>query len=60
MAARNGLARRGFQRGGAFAAVSLLVPRAPRAAQTAEEDLHYDFIVVGAGTAGIPAAIFAA
>ncbi len=60
MTARLGLARRGFLRGGALAAAALMVPRVLRASSTAAEDVPFDYIVVGAGTAGIPAAIFAA
>jgi fumarate reductase flavoprotein subunit len=60
LAQRRGLARRRFLQGGALAAASLAVPPVLRASTMTAENNHYDFIIVGAGTAGIPAAIFAA
>lgn len=59
MAARKRMARRRFLQGTAACAAALVAPRALPTRGAAAEELLYDFIVVGAGTAGIPAAIFA-
>lgn len=60
MAGRIELPRRRFLKSSALTAAAIVTAPALRAAHGAMEEAPYDFVIVGAGTAGLPAAIFAA
>jgi fumarate reductase flavoprotein subunit len=53
------LQRRRILRAGAAGAALLGAPGALRASMAMADDTIYDYVIVGAGTAGIPAAVFA-
>lgn len=56
---QHSLGRRRFMTGAAVGAAAMALPSWLRAAEP-DPNLVYDFVIVGAGTAGLPAAIYAA